>query len=84
MSDVRRVSDNRITFIVAERDIDSPFRATGAIIFEQFTKDTAASVIDRARHLGTRYGQLWIGQIAEEDLVKIEDCEHLLDEEEAL
>lgn len=70
----RRISERKITFIVAERDIESPFRATGAIIFEQFTKDTPSAVVQRGNMLANgRYGRIWIGQISEDDLVLIED-----------
>lgn len=69
----RRISEDKITFLVAERDIDSPFRATGAIIFEQMTHDTPLTVVERARRLGDRYGRLWIGQISEKDLVPLDE-----------
>jgi len=76
MNSERRISEHKITFIVAERDIESPFRATGAIIFEQFTKDTPSAVYKRGNLLANgRYGRVWIGQIAEQDLVPIEDFE---------
>ena len=84
MSADRRVSEHKITFIVAERDIDSPFRATGAIIFEQFTKDTPLTVLERARGIArnSRYGRLWIGQIDEADLVPLEDFRYDVDDDD--
>ena len=75
----RRIAENKITFIVAERDIDSPFRATGAIIFEQMTNETPVTVMKRARKLGDRYGRLWIAQISEEDLVPVDEFEYAAD-----
>jgi hypothetical protein len=69
----RRISEKKITFLVAERDIDSPFRASGAIIFEQMTNQTPISVLEHGRKLGDRYGRIWIGQIDESDLVPLDE-----------
>lgn len=75
----RRIADKMITFVVAERDIDSPFRATGAIIFEQMTNESPLTVLDRARKLGNRYGRLWIAQIPEEMLVPIDEFQERIE-----
>ena len=79
----RRISGNKITFFVAERDIESPFRATGAIIFEQFTNATPEAVAEHARKLNHgRYGRVWIGQINEDDLVPVEDFTDTSDDDD--
>jgi hypothetical protein len=71
----RRISGGKITFLVTERDIESPFRAVGALIFEQFTNRTPGAVMEQANALRNsgRYGRIWIGQIEEADLVPMED-----------
>jgi hypothetical protein len=62
----RRISGGKIT---------SPFRAVGALIFEQFTNRTPGAVMEQANALRNsgRYGRIWIGQIEEADLVPMED-----------
>ena len=75
MNSQRRLSDSTITFLVTERDIESPFRAAGALIFEQYANRTPEAVMEQANALRNsgRFGRIWIGQIEEADLVPMED-----------
>lgn len=59
-----------IHFLVAERDVDDPFRSNGAIIFEQYTHDDELAVEDRAKGLAKsgKYGRVWLGSVRVADL----------------
>ena len=75
MTSRRRITNHKITFLVTERDVDSPFRTAGALIFEQYTNRTPEAVLEQANALrnSMRYGRIWIGQIDESALVPMEE-----------
>lgn len=68
-----RSKDEPITFIVTERDIDNPFLATGAIIFEQYVNASPEEVRQKAKQhaVSGKYGRVWVGTIKEEQLTRI-------------
>ena len=62
-----------IGVIVCERDIDDPFRSTGAIIFEQYTNLDAEQVFEKAQQFAEsgRYGNVWFGRIDPTELKRV-------------
>jgi hypothetical protein len=51
--------------IICERDIDDPFLASGAIVFEQYTCVSPDGAYEQARRLrdGGTYGRVWIADL---------------------
>lgn len=55
----------KIVVIIAERDTKSPFKASGAIIWEQFTNKDREEVIEQAKRLAdsNNYGNIWVCEL---------------------
>lgn len=60
-----------INVIIVEHDVDDPFRSSGAIIMEQYTRNSPEEVRERARMMASsgKYGRVWVAELKEPEQV---------------
>ena len=60
-----RMNDEPILCVICEHDTDDPLQSHGAIIFEQYTMDSAEEVSKRAQGFADsgKYGRVWLGKV---------------------